>query len=240
MRFAKFRERFTHSHKDDPRNEAPHEQDHQGDQARPTGSPSFAQPQQDPKSVQHSPKKLQRPPPQYYNGPNMYPPPNQANMYPGPQIAPPVMNAWGGEYSPNSPPQWQPSFAPFPRQPGYVDPPQQYPAYPPLRAEPPTPTLELMRQWPARPTIVPPYSAPCWLPSQPAVDSMDSRGVRAVPMYEMPPSDLMDYDMSWMLGVRMLPEWNKYKEDEHWEQVRRMRNAAAMRQMRGDSDSCII
>lgn len=69
---------------------------------------------------------------------------------------------------------------------------------------------------------------------------MDSRGRRAVPMYEMPPPDLMDYDMSWMLGVRLLPEWHKYLEDKHWEEVRRMRNSAAMHEIREDRDDCTI
>ncbi|KAL9583615.1 MAG: hypothetical protein Q9212_002611 [Teloschistes hypoglaucus] len=240
MGLTKFLDKFTQS-KGTPKNEVLHKQEQQGDQPRPTPSerPNLGVSQKESKAVEQHPKKLQRPPPQYHNGPYMYPGPNQGSMYPHQYQGPPVMNGWGGQHPPQGPPHFQPPIAPFPPQPGYMGPPQQY-AAPFLRAEPPTETLESLRKWPARPIMVPPYGAPCWLPSQPALDYWDSRGYKTVPMYEMPPPDLMDYDMSWMLGVRMLPEWNKRMEDTHWEQVRRMRNAAVMREIKEDRDECII
>ncbi|KAI4196346.1 MAG: hypothetical protein LQ350_006597 [Teloschistes chrysophthalmus] len=241
MGLTKFLDKLTQS-KGTPKNETSQEQDQQRDQPRstPTESPSLGVSQEEPKPVEQHPKKLQRPPPQYHNGPYMYPGPNQGSMYPQQYPGPPAMNGWGGQHPPQGPPQFQHPIAPFPPQPGYMGPPQQYAGPPFLRAEPPTETLKSLRKWPKRPTMVPPYGAPCWLPNQPALDSMDSRVNKTVPMYEMPPPDLMDYDMSWMLSVRMLTEWNKRMEDIHWEEVRRMRNAAVRREINGDKDECII
>lgn len=83
-----------------------------------------------------------------------------------------------------------------------------------------------------------------WTPSQPALTAGNSRVRNAVPIYELPPLDLMDYDMTYMIAVRRQPEWDKGREDRHWEQVRRERNAAWMRQMaenRGeDRNECTI
>ncbi len=79
-----------------------------------------------------------------------------------------------------------------------------------------------------------------WTPNQPPVDTMDSRTQLAVPLYELPPPDLMDYDMTYMISVRMQPEWNKYKEDRHWEQVRRARSAALRWEMGEDRDECTV
>lgn len=62
----------------------------------------------------------------------------------------------------------------------------------------------------------------------------------AVPPYELPPGDLMDYDMSYIISVRMLPEWNKNMEDMHWDQVRRERNAALRWELGEDRDECTI
>ena len=69
---------------------------------------------------------------------------------------------------------------------------------------------------------------------------MDSRGGHAVPLYELPPPDLMDYDMSYMIGVRMRPEWDRHKEDRHWDQVRRERSAALRWEMGEERDLCTI
>ena len=62
----------------------------------------------------------------------------------------------------------------------------------------------------------------------------------AVPLYELPPADLMDYGMSYIISVRMLPEWNRNMEDRHWDQVRRERNAALKRELGEDRDECTI
>ena len=61
-----------------------------------------------------------------------------------------------------------------------------------------------------------------------------------MPLYELPPPDLMDYDMGWMIAIRMLPEWDKYKEDKHWNHVRRERNAALRRELGGHRDICTV
>ena len=39
-----------------------------------------------------------------------------------------------------------------------------------------------------------------------------------------------------MIAVRRQPEWTKAREDKHWEQVRRERNAAWRRYMGEDRD----
>ena len=79
-----------------------------------------------------------------------------------------------------------------------------------------------------------------WTPSQGPLDTNDSRGRLAVPLYEFPPPDLMDYDISYFIGVRMRPEWNRSKEDRHWEQVRRERSAALRWEMGEEKDLCTI
>lgn len=65
---------------------------------------------------------------------------------------------------------------------------------------------------------------PPWTANRPALVAWDTKGSSVVPTHELPPSDLIDYDMSFLIAFRMLPEWTKRMEDRHWEQVRRMRN----------------
>jgi len=52
----------------------------------------------------------------------------------------------------------------------------------------------------------------------------------------MPPPDLLDYDMSWMVGLRMLSEWDRSREDMHWDQVRRARG----KEMMGMEETCLV
>ena len=61
-----------------------------------------------------------------------------------------------------------------------------------------------------------------------------------MPIYELPPPDSMDYDMTYMIAVRRQPQWNKGREDGHWERVRRERNAACRRDMGEERDDCTI
>ena len=77
-------------------------------------------------------------------------------------------------------------------------------------------------------------------PSQLTLDPWDSRAGKAIPTYELPSPDLMDRDMMCMIAVRIQPGWNKGREDRHWEQVRRERNAAWRRERSGDRDECTI
>lgn len=61
-----------------------------------------------------------------------------------------------------------------------------------------------------------------------------------MPLYELPPPDLMDYDMSYIVSVRMLPEWDKETEDRHWNEVRRGRSAVLRRELGEDRVECTI
>lgn len=79
-----------------------------------------------------------------------------------------------------------------------------------------------------------------WTPNQPAVDIYDSRGSLAVPLYELPPPDLMDYDMSYMIGARMRAERNRRMEDQHWDHARREKSAALRWEMGEDRDGCTV
>lgn len=65
---------------------------------------------------------------------------------------------------------------------------------------------------------------PPWTANRPALVAWDTKGSSVVPTYELPPQDLMDYDMSFLIAFRMLPAWMKRLEDRYWEQVRCMRN----------------
>lgn len=118
-------------------------------------------------------------------------------------------------------------------------PPQQYPSpqqQPPrmLVREPPTAVMEEVKPWPKHPMHVPPMPSPFevsqgdimppWTANRPALVAWDTKGSSVVPTYELPPQDLMDYDMSFLVAFRMLPAWTKRLEDRHWEQVRCMRN----------------
>lgn len=189
-----------------------------------------------------STKKLQRPP--------VIPQTNQDVQFPfsdvhnsvQPPRAPPAPNGWNGQYPSRSPPPYQhapPLFVPQPQ-----------PTAPPyihhVRSEHPTPTLIRLTNFPRNPAQLPPFPAPGqmlppWTPASPPVNSWDSTAYRAVPIYELPPADLMDYDMAWIVGIRMLPEWNKYKEDTHWNEVRQMRSAVMMQETEGDKDlNCVV
>lgn len=205
--------------------------------------------------IHRNPKKLQRSPSSQpvnsfpspsFNDPYMY-----ANYHQGPPF-PPTGNP---PYMGNTPPQYQPAFSPPPVRSGHMSPPQEYPPpqqYPPpmLVREPPTSVMEEVKRWPKYPMPVPPmpspfqisqgYIMPPWTPNRPALDAWDTRGSSAVPTYELPPPDLMDYDMSFLIAFRMLPEWTKRMEDRHWEQVRRMRNDYLRAQWGQERESCVI
>ncbi len=211
-----------------------------------------AQTQTNTGSMQLAPRKLQRPVQRQYAQPH----PNfllsAAGMHPHYQHAPPFQNNWVQPFPGHAPPpQHQPAFAPSPPHPGYMIPPQQqYPAPVYVRSDLSTRTLELLKQWPSAPMPVPPMPSAFqisqnqpmfpWTPSQPPVSAMEFNNKFAVPLYELPPPDLMDYDMSWMIAIRMLPEWSKWMEDRHWNEVRRGRSAAMRSDMGEDRDDCII
>ena len=198
-------------------------------------------------SMQLGPRKLQRPAPRQYAQPHPDFLPNDARMHPYHQHGPSLPNNWTQPYPGHATPQHQPVVAPFPPNPGYMIPGPQYYTPPYVRPEPPTPVLEELTNWPSAPMPVPPYPSAFqspqhqamspWTPNRPPLEYWNSR---AVPLYEMPPPDLMDYDMSWMIGVRMLPEWNKGKEDRHWDEVRRARSAALRWESGEDRDACTI
>lgn len=201
---------------------------------------------------QHPPRKLQRP--AQRQDANPYPKfgPHHAVIYPNHQPMPFQTNSWNNQYATHASSQYQPSFAPLPPHLGYMGPPQTCagPTY--VRSEPLTPTLQQVRDWPSGPMPVPPYTSPFqppgyhqhpmppWTPHQPAGLRGNFTGQSAVPLYEMPPPDLMDYDMGYMLPVRLLPEWSRWREETHWDQVRRERNAALRRDLGEDRDECTI
>ena len=121
-----------------------------------------------------------------------------------------------------------------------------------IRPQPLTTILQELRHFPKAPMPVPPFPPPFpsspyqqriatpWTPNQPPLDWPDSRRNHAVPLYELPPPDLMEYVMGYMIAIRMLPEWNKGKEDGHWDQVRRERSAAMRLELSEDRDLCTI
>ena len=190
-------------------------------------------------SMQLGPKKLQRPPgrSQTNSDPRSFS--NNSQMFMNPSPVPPPY-----QYPP-------PTFSPQ-AQPMYMNPypaPIARPYIHHVRSEHPTPTLQRLTNFPRHPAQLPPFPAPGqtlppWTPARtPAPYNPYAHFAIsdfAVPIYELPPPDLMDYDMSWMVGIRMLPEWNKAKEDAHWDEVRRMRSAG-MQETEGDKDlNCIV
>lgn len=180
-----------------------------------------------------SPNNSYGPPmPPHYQPAFGSPPPQPGYMSPPPQM---------GHMSPPPSRYMSPPPQMGPMSPGYMSPPPQYFAPPYIRADPPSQVQENMRTWPQTPMAVPPYPSPhqpmtSWTPYRPRTYSYYQDST-AVPMYEMPPPDLMDYDMSWMIAVRLLPEWDKHKEDIHWDQVRRNRSAGMLREER---DDCVV
>lgn len=162
--------------------------------------------------------------------------------------APSLRNGQYAQYPVYAPPQNQPAFAPAPPHPGPMIPYQQYPAPISFQSGPPPPSPH---QWQIPPTPhqpfppnfqTPPPQQPLypWTPYQGPVDSWSSTAVLAVPLYELPPPDLMDYEMSHMIGVRMRPEWNRMLEDRHWDRVRRERSKVNRREMGEDGGLCIV
>ena len=145
-----------------------------------------------------------------------------------------------------TPAQYPTAFEPPPPQLGYFSPQQHHAAPQYVHPGSSSPVPQMMPQWTNAPTPLSPFSPipqqPTfpWTPSRPALDTWDSRVAKAVPIYELPPPDLMDYDMTYMIAVRRQPEWNKGREDRHWEQVRRERNAAWRRERGEDRDECTI
>ena len=69
---------------------------------------------------------------------------------------------------------------------------------------------------------------------------MSTAAVYAVPLYELPPPDLMDYEMSYMIGVRMRPEWNRLMEDRFWDRVRKERSKVMRREMGEDGGLGVV
>ena len=166
------------------------------------------------------------------------------------QPTPPFTNSQLWQQPGHGPTEYQTAFAPPPPPLGYFSPVQHYTAPQYLHPVYSPPIPQMMPQWtntsmPFSPfPPIPQQPMFPWTPSQPALMAGDSRVRNAVPMYELPPPDLMDYDMTYMIAVRRQPEWDKGREDRHWEQVRRERNAAWRRQMgedRGeDRNECTI
>ena len=200
--------------------------------------------------IQLGPRRLQKPAQRQYanSHPNFVL--NDAGIHPHHQPAPPFPNNPYEQYPGHAPPQYQPAFAPSTPHPGQVSSRQHYSGSMYGQPGPPTPVPQSLNQWTNAPMPSPPFPPPLhppqqqpmypWTPNEPPVDTMDSRGSRAVSLYELPPPDLMDYDMTYMIAVRMRPEWNKYKEDRHWDQVRRERSAALRWQMGEDRDVCTV
>ena len=188
---------------------------------------------------QHSPRKLQKRDQRHHTSSHV----NiglHVQMHPYHLLPHFPPNGWNSQPAGHAVPQYQPAFAPFPAHPGYTDPPQYYAAPMYIQSQPLTSVLKDLNHAPTTPMPVPPFyqdfqgqaqqqSSPPWTPYQSPLECMDSRAGNAVPLYELPPPDLMDYDMSYIIAVRLLPEWNKEKEDRHWDQVRRERNAALRR-----------
>lgn len=176
--------------------------------------------------------------------------PNHTSLDLYQQPAPPFANVQFGQQPGHAPAQYPSAFAPPPPPLGYFSPQQHYvavqyvqPGYsPPIPQMMPHGTNAPMPLSPV--PAVPQQPMLPWTPSQPALMFGDSRVRNAVPVYELPPPDLMDYDMSYMMAVRRQPEWNKGREDRHWEQVRHERNAAWRPEIgegRGeDRDECTI
>ena len=167
---------------------------------------------------QHRPRKLHRPA-QILHA-NLYPITGHchATMHPHHQFTPFPASERNNQYTGHAPPQYQSVIAPLPTSPGDVHSPHQNPTPQYVRSHP-LPTIpQDPRHLPDVPMPVPPFpstlqpspypqqSISLWTPYQPALDRLDSRGMNAVPLYELPPPDLMDYDMSYMIAMRILLE----------------------------------
>ncbi|KAL8775243.1 MAG: hypothetical protein Q9209_000249 [Squamulea sp. 1 TL-2023] len=219
-------------------------------------NPNPTQSQGSANQAHRNPKKLQRSPSSQQMNPYPSPGFHDSRMYANHQQGPPFQPMGDRPYMGNTPPQNQSAFSPPPMHPGYMSPqPQHYSLpqqqlFPAPVTEPPTTAMEEIKRWPKHAMPVPPmpspyqisqgYLMPPWTPSQPAIGCWDSRSCLAVPTYELPPPDLMDYDMSYLIAFRMLQEWSKYREDRHWEEVRRMRNDYLRKQWGQERDSCTI
>ncbi|KAL8732078.1 MAG: hypothetical protein Q9166_003032 [cf. Caloplaca sp. 2 TL-2023] len=262
MGFSKFRLPFSSR---DPQGEVGQSKDppiqgkspspsHIGDHTRANnlesaGSPNLTQGKRDAGQVQRLPKKLQPSPSRQQMNPYANAGFNGHHMHQNYQQASPYPHPGNQQYMGNGLPQYQPGFGAPPPHPGYTAPPHQYPP-PVLVQEPPTPAMESVRKWPKHPMPVPPMPSPFqisqghvmppWTPNHPPIEYWDQRGSSAVPTYELPPPDLLDYDMSYLIAFRMMPEWNKNKEDSHWEQVRRARNDYLRRQWGQEKESCTV
>ena len=194
----------------------------------------------------NAPRRLQKPAHRQFVNSVSKPIPNDAfvNQYQHP--APPFANVQFGQQPGHTPAQYPLAFEPLPPQLGYFSPQQHYAAPQYVQARSPPPVPQMMPQWTNASTPLSPLpplpqqSIFPWTPSQPALDTWDSRAGNSVPIYELPPPDLMDYDMTYMIAVRRKPEWNKGREDRHWEQVRHERNAAWRRDIGEDRDECTI
>ena len=158
--------------------------------------------------------------------------PNDTSLNLYQQPAPPFANVQFGQQPGHAPAEYPTAFEPPPPPLGYFSPQQHYAAPQYVHPRYSSPIPQIMPQWTSAPTPfspfppIPPQPMFPWTPSQPTVISGDSRTRNAVPTYELPPPDLMDYDMTYMISVPRQPEWDKGREDRHWEQVRRERNAA--------------
>ena len=158
--------------------------------------------------------------------------PNDTSLNLYQQPAPPFANVQFGQQPGHAPAEYPTAFEPPPPPLGYFSPQQHYAAPQYVHPRYSSPIPQIMPQWTSAPTPFSPFPPISpqpmfpWTPNQPTVISGDSRARNAVPVYELPPPDLMDYDMTYMISVRRQPEWDKGREDRHWEQVRRERNAA--------------
>ena len=190
---------------------------------------------------QSIPKKLKRPSQRQYTGCHPSLGLHGANMHPNHHHTPALSNHWNNNHS---------DHAYHQDQPVYMGLPQHYPSPTYVGSEPLTPILQNLEQRPNVLISVPSLRSAFqllqqqfiypWTPYQPAAPWGDNRAMVAVPLYELPLADLMDYDMSCIISVRMLPEWNKNMEDRHWDQVRRERNDALRKYMGEDRDVCTI
>ncbi|MCJ1275051.1 hypothetical protein MMC21_002851 [Puttea exsequens] len=100
---------------------------------------------------------------------------------------------------------------PSPQQIPFGAPPATFPApqHATLPMQPP-PFPGHQAAMPCFPPSAPPEPAYPWKPSQNGALSDRNRNGNAVPLYEVPPPDLMDYDVSQMITVRMQPDWNRW------------------------------
>ena len=206
-----------------------------------------------PSPVQSPPKKLQRPPglasPQGSHGPQQWQP------YPTHSPSPYPQNPMNSPYPP--PPQQAPYGYPPPHSHHlpYNSPPPN-PQYPPPALHlhhTPTPNLSpthplnsltpnIHRPTPGPSPSTPPVPPPPWTPHVPYVPSPDL-DYASVPVYEFPPPDMLDMDMSDICWQRMQPGWTRWQEYRYWEEMRRAKNAAMREQWAGGRDreeGCVV